>query len=292
MAFRVEGWYRRCVEQIDGDFGRVRTIDANAAAVHLEKLAKRDRGVAAVALALLTVLAWVYLFQMSAATRGAATEAEMHGAMGMAGMNGWGPSDVAALFVMWVVMMAGMMLPSAAPMILLVAGTHRRQGGPYAQTRTAAFAGGYLVAWIEFSLAAALAQAALHAGALMSSSMETQSPRISGVIFLAAGVYQWSPLKHLCLARCRSPVHFVSEHWREGISGAFTLGLQHGLFCIGCCWVLMALLFAAGVMNLAWVAAIGGLVLVEKILKHGPAAGRVAGVAFAVWGLYLLTLAA
>ena len=277
------------MEEIDGSVERIRSVDASA---HLERLARRDRAVAAVALALLTVLAWVYLFRMSASMRAEATEADMHAAMGMAGINDWGASDVAALFVMWVVMMVGMMLPSAAPMILLVAGTHRRQGGPHAQTRTAAFVGGYLVAWIEFSLAAALAQAALHAGALMSSSMATQSARVSGAIFLAAGIYQWLPLKHACLAHCRSPMHFLSEHWREGISGAFTLGLQHGLFCIGCCWVLMALLFAAGVMNLAWVAAIGALVLVEKILKHGPVAGRIAGVLFLVWGLYLVTLGA
>jgi predicted metal-binding membrane protein len=277
------------MEEIDGRVERIRSHDASA---HLERLVRRDRGVAAVALALLTVCAWIYLFRMDTSMRAAATEAEMHAAMGMSGMNDWGPSDVAALFVMWVVMMVGMMLPSAAPMILLVAGTHRRQGGPYAQTRTAAFAGGYLVAWIEFSLAAALAQAALHAGALMSPLMATQSARVSGAIFLAAGIYQWLPLKHACLAHCRSPMHFVSEHWREGISGAFTLGLQHGLFCIGCCWVLMALLFAAGVMNLVWVAAIGGLVLVEKILKHGPVAGRIAGALFVVWALYLLTLGA
>jgi predicted metal-binding membrane protein len=277
------------MEEIDGRAERIRSPDAPA---HLEWLVRRDRGVAAVALVLLTALAWMYLFRMSASTGATATEAEMHAAMGMAGMSGWNPSDVAALFVMWVVMMVGMMLPSAAPMILLVAGTHRRQGGPHAQARTAAFAAGYLIAWIEFSLAAALAQAALHAGALMSPSMATQSARISGAIFLAAGLYQWLPLKHACLAHCRSPVHFLSEHWREGISGAFTLGLQHGLFCIGCCWVLMALLFAAGVMNLAWVAAIGALVLVEKTLKHGPMAGRIAGVLFVVWGLYLVTLGA
>jgi predicted metal-binding membrane protein len=257
----------------------------------LERLIHRDRVIAAVAVAILTLFAWVYLGRMAVAMRAAATEAEMHTAMGMTGMGDWGPGDIASLFVMWVVMMAGMMLPSAAPMILLVASTHRRQGGPRAQIRTAAFATGYLVAWTEFSLAAALVQAALHAGALMSSSMATQSMLVSGGIFLAAGVYQWLPLKHACLTHCRSPLHFVSEHWREGVSGAFTLGLQHGLFCIGCCWVLMALLFAAGVMNLGWVAAIGALVLVEKLLKHGPLVGRVAGVLFVVWGMYLVTLA-
>jgi predicted metal-binding membrane protein len=247
--------------------------------------------VAACALGILTLFAWIYLGRMAVSMRAAVTEAEMHAAMGMTGTDAWGPGDVASLFVMWVVMMTGMMLPSAAPMILLVAGTHRRQGGPHAQTRTAAFATGYLVAWTEFSLAAAVVQAALHAGALMSSSMAAQSTRVAGAIVLAAGVYQWLPLKHSCLAHCRSPLHFLSEHWREGVSGAFTLGLQHGLFCIGCCWVLMALLFAAGVMNLGLVAAIGALVLVEKLLKHGPLIGRLAGVLLVVWGLYLVALA-
>jgi predicted metal-binding membrane protein len=257
----------------------------------LERLVRRDRLVAACALGILTLFAWIYLGRMAVSMRAAVTEAEMHAAMGMTGTDAWGPGDVASLFVMWVVMMTGMMLPSAAPMILLVAGTHRRQGGPHAQTRTAAFATGYLVAWTEFSLAAAVVQAALHAGALMSSSMAAQSTRVAGAIVLAAGVYQWLPLKHSCLAHCRSPLHFLSEHWREGVSGAFTLGLQHGLFCIGCCWVLMALLFAAGVMNLGLVAAIGALVLVEKLLKHGPLIGRLAGVLLVVWGLYLVALA-
>ena len=256
----------------------------------LERLVRRDRLITTLALAILTLFAWVYLGRMAVAMRAAATEADMHAAMGMTGTDAWGPGDVVALFVMWVVMMTGMMLPSAAPMILLVAGTHRRQGGPRTQLRTAAFATGYLVAWTEFSLAAALVQAALHAGALMSTNMATQSSRLSGAIFLAAGAYQWLPFKHSCLTHCRSPLHFLSENWREGVSGAFTLGLQHGLYCIGCCWVLMALLFAAGVMNLAWVAAIGALVLVEKLLKYGPLVGRLAGVLLVVWGLYLVTL--
>jgi len=275
-----------------GGADSIHTSSVTDTQAHLERLVRRDRLVAGVALAMLTLLAWIYLIRIAAGTRAAASEAEMHAAMGMAGLQEWGTSDLAALFVMWVVMMIGMMLPSAAPMILLVAGTHRRQGGPQAQARTAAFAAGYMVAWIEFSLAAALAQAALHAGAVMSSAMTTQSVRVSGAIFLAAGIYQWLPPKDACLTHCRSPLHFLSEHWREGISGAFTLGLQHGLFCIGCCWVLMALLFAAGVMNLAWVAAIGTLVLVEKVFTHGPLAGRIAGVALAVWGVHLLTLGA
>lgn len=268
----------------------IRTSAATDSAAHLERLVRRDRLVAACAIAILTLFAWIYLTRMATAMHAAASEAAMHAAMGMNGMDEWGTGDVAALFVMWVVMMVGMMLPSAAPMILLVAATHRRQGGPQMPLRTVAFAAGYLVAWTEFSLAAALAQAALHAGAMMSSAMVTRPVLLSGAIFLAAGAYQWLPFKRACLTHCRSPLHFVSEHWREGVSGAFTLGLQHGLFCIGCCWMLMTLLFAAGVMNLAWVAAIGALVLVEKVLTQGVLVGRIAGIAFCAWGLYLVTL--
>jgi predicted metal-binding membrane protein len=255
----------------------------------LERLVRRDRFIAALALSIVTLVAWIYLFRTAAVMRAAASEAEMHAAMGMTGMSAWGAADVVALFVMWAVMMVGMMLPSAAPMILLVAGTHRRQGARYAQITTAAFAGGYLVAWTEFSLAAALMQAFLHAAAVMSPAMVTQSRLVSGSIFLAAGIYQWMPFKHACLMHCRSPLEFLSEHWREGISGAFTLGLRHGLYCVGCCWVLMVLLFAAGVMNLVWVAALGALVLVEKLVKWGHLVARVAGVLFVVWGLYLLS---
>ena len=268
----------------------IRTSAATDSAAHLERLVRRDRFVAACAVAILTLFAWIYLTRMATAMYDAASQAGIHATMGMNGMDAWDTGDVAALFAMWVVMMVGMMLPSVAPMILLVAATHRRQGGPQMQMRTVAFAAGYLVAWTEFSLAAALAQAALHAGAMMTSSMVTRPVMLSGAIFLAAGAYQWLPFKHSCLTHCRSPLHFVSEHWREGTSGMFTVGLQHGLFCIGCCWMLMTLLFAAGVMNLAWVAAIGTLVLVEKLLKQGALVGRVAGIAFCAWGLYLVTL--
>lgn len=258
----------------------------------VERLIRRDRLIAALALAAVTLLAWLYLARMAAGMRAAATEADLHAAMGMADMAAWSTADVAALFLMWAVMMAGMMLPSAAPTILLVVSTYRRRGGRHAQMATAAFSGGYLVAWTGFSLVAALVQAALHAAALMSSAMVSQSTGLAGAIFLAAGAYQWLPLKHACLAHCRSPLQFLAEQWQEGVPGAFRLGLRHGLFCVGCCWVLMALLFAAGVMNLLWVAALGAFVLVEKVLRHGPLVSRVAGVALFAWGAYLVTLSA
>jgi predicted metal-binding membrane protein len=122
--------------------------------------------------------------------------------------------------------------------------------------------------------------------------MASRSPALAGGIFLIAGTYQWLPLKNACLTRCRSPLDFLGREWREGLAGALSMGLRHGLFCVGCCWALMALLFVAGVMNLVWVAAIAGFVLVEKLMRHGAAAGRVAGIVFFVWGAYMLVRAA
>ena len=254
----------------------------------LERLVRGDRAIVLSALAALTLIAWVYLVRMAGSMSAAASEAEMHAAMGMTSMAAWSARDIVALFLMWAVMMAGMMLPSAAPMILLVMGTYRRRGGAHARTATAAFAAGYLVAWTGFSLLAALVQAALHAAALMSSMMVTQSAFLGGAMLVAAGMYQWLPFKHGCLAHCRSPLHFLTVQWREGIAGAFRLGLRHGLFCIGCCWALMVVLFAAGVMNLLAIALIAALVLVEKLLRQGPIVGRAAGVVLVGWGLYLM----
>jgi predicted metal-binding membrane protein len=191
---------------------------------------------------------------------------------------------------MWTVMMAGMMLPSAAPIILMVVGVYRRRGGEQAPVSIAAFTGGYLAAWTSFSAIAALAQGGLHAWALMSPAMTSRSVLLAGAIFVVAGIYQWAPFKHACLSHCRSPLHFLSEEWRPGTAGAFVMGFRHGLFCVGCCWALMILLFAAGVMNLLWVAAIAVFVLLEKLVPRGPVVGRVTGALLTGWGVYLVVL--
>jgi predicted metal-binding membrane protein len=193
---------------------------------------------------------------------------------------------------MWSVMMVGMMLPSAAPVILLVVGAYRRRGGRGAQLCTIAFTVGYLAAWTGFSAAAALAQTALHAAALLSGAMASKSAVLAGGIFVVAGAYQWAPWKYACLSHCRSPLHFLSQEWREGALGAFRMGLRHGVFCVGCCWALMVILFAAGVMNLLWVAAIAAFVLVEKLLPGGPLVGRATGALLIAWGTYLMAAAA
>ncbi len=254
---------------------------------HLERLIRHDRLVVGLALCLITILAWFYLLRMAGQIRTATGDAEIHDAMGMH-MASWGFADTGALFLMWAVMMAGMMLPSAAPVILLVLATYRRRGGRQARISTAAFTGGYLAAWTGFSLVAALAQAALHAAALLSEAMSGRSALLAGGIFIAAGLYEWAPLKNACLSHCRSPLQVLATEWREGTAGAFRMGLRHGLFCVGCCWALMALLFAAGVMNVLWVAAIAALVLVEKLVPFGIQIGRAGGALLVLWGGYLI----
>jgi len=254
---------------------------------NLERLIRHDRLVVALALGLITILAWVYLLRMAAQMHAASSEAEMHEAMGMR-MASWGFADTGALFLMWAVMMAGMMLPSAAPVILLVLATYRRRGGRQARVSAGAFTAGYLAAWTGFSAIAAFAQAALHAAVLLSPAMSARSALLAGGFFIAAGLYQWAPLKNACLSHCRSPLQVLAAEWREGTAGAFRMGFRHGLFCVGCCWALMALLFAAGVMNVLWVAAIAAFVLVEKLVPLGIQIGRASGALLVLWGGYLI----
>ena len=229
-----------------------------------EWIAARSRTVTLVGLFILSLLAWLYLL----------SGAGMEPMAGMAGMApGW--PLVAA---MWSAMMVAMMVPSAAPAILLYATVHRRsQDSP---PPTAAFLAGYLACWIGFSLLAAWLQVA----ATSPMSMALDSRIVSGALLIAAGLYQLSQLKDACLGRCRSPAQFLARHYRPGAMGAARLGLRHGAYCLGCCWLLMALLFVVGVMNLAWVAALALLVAAEKLLPGGPWIARIAGVGFIGWG--------
>ncbi|HEX6156246.1 MAG TPA: DUF2182 domain-containing protein [Burkholderiales bacterium] len=193
------------------------------------------------------------------------------------------------MFLMWWVMMIGMMLPSAAPMTLTFATVNRRRrelGTPYVPT--AVFVAGYLLAWGAFSLVATAVQWALEHAALMSPGMHLSSPLVGGLVFVAAGLYQLTPLKHACLRRCRSPLAFVLERWHEGTAGALRMGAEHGAYCLGCCALLMALLFVGGVMNLIWAAAIAAWVLVEKLLPAGEALARAAGVIAILVGAWMI----
>jgi predicted metal-binding membrane protein len=192
----------------------------------------------------------------------------------------------AATAIMWSVMMFAMMIPSAAPTILLYAQVHRHADGLETSPPTAAFLAGYLACWLAFSVVAAGLQSSL----LSSAAMGVVGRDAAGALFVASGLYELSPLKNACLSRCRSPASFLSRHYRPGPSGAFRLGLLHGAYCVGCCWLLMALLFAGGVMNLAWVAGLTLLVAAEKLLPGGQWLARLAGVGMILWGAVLLVI--
>jgi predicted metal-binding membrane protein len=263
----------------------------------LEAVLRRDRAVVIVALAVITALAWVDL-------------AWLAGDMAMGGMDmtgyrmipagrglmmpadaPWQPIEFGYVFVMWVVMMIGMMMPSAAPMILIYARVGRQaatEGKPFAASSW--FAGGYLLAWTAFSLVATSAQWALERAALLSPMMESASNRLGAAVLIVAGLYQWAPLKDACLSHCRSPLLFIQQHggFRREPFAALALGFRHGVYCIGCCWALMALLFVGGVMNLFWIAALAILVLIEKVMPFGRVVARVAGLAFIAGGVWLL----
>ncbi len=222
-------------------------------------------------------MSWLYLW-MEAARMGGSMGAAMGGAMMQ--LRPWALADFALMFVMWAVMMVGMMVPSAAPMALVYAAVSRKaskQGQSLAPT--AVFVAGYVAMWTLFSVAATGLQWGLERAALLSPMMVSTSPLLGAGLLVSAGVYQLTPFKDACLRHCRSPAYFISEHWRPGVVGAFRMGLVHGAYCLGCCWLLMGILFFGGVMNLLWIAAIAIFVLLEKILPRGPVAGRVGGVA-------------
>jgi len=252
----------------------------------IERIFRRDRIVVLGALAAVVLVAAAYT------VAGPGMDLAMSGDLGGAIMVPavWSPAYAALMFAMWWIMMVAMMVPSAAPMVLLVAAVAQRQSAPAQPLATvAAFVGGYLVVWGAFSLAATLLQWGLEALRLVSPmAMASTTPVFAGILLLAAGLYQLTPLKHACLGHCRHPLGFVAGHWRPGGWGAFRMGLHHGAWCLGCCWALMLLLFVGGVMNLVWVAAIALFVLVEKIAPFGAVLGYVAGIALAGWGVALL----
>lgn len=206
-------------------------------------------------------------------------------AMAMSATTAPDAAGVALLFLMWTVMMAGMMLPAAAPAILLYAAMVRKHAQRSSVLPAAwIFVAGYLLVWAAFSLGAALLQAALQHAALLDPMMTVTSKRLSAVLLAAAGTYQLTPLKDHCLSKCREPAPFFMIHWRPGSAGALRMGIRHGAYCVGCCAMLMLLLFAVGVMNLVWVAAIAAFVFLEKLLPAGPLTSRFAGVALLALG--------
>ncbi len=226
------------------------------------RILRHERLVVAAGVTLLVLLCCWYL----------ATGAGMSGAMPM-------QPPLGALVLMWWVMMAAMMLPSAAPAILLYARVRHVRSGDSAVAATWVFVAGYAAMWLLFSIVAAFAQRWL------AGSPELANPFAESVVLIAAGLYQLSPLKLACLRQCRAPAQFISRHWRPGWDGAVRLGMLHGAYCIGCCWLLMALLFVGGIMNFVWIAALAALVAVEKLAPGGMWIGRMTGVTLIAWGI-------
>jgi predicted metal-binding membrane protein len=250
----------------------------------LESLLRRDRWLIGGALASAIALCWAWIVPMAR---------DMYGAM--AGPSVWMMTDrwdfahLSLLFAMWVVMMAGMMLPSAAPTLFLYAGVIRKSpDGERAAAHVYAFAGGYLLVWTAFSLVATVGQRVLANLLLLTPMMEARGRAVGGALLMVAGLYQLTPFKRTCLKSCRSPVAFIAQHWKRGVAGGFRLGLAHGTYCLGCCWALMLLLFVGGVMNLWWIGALTVFVLLEKLAPLGAQGGRLSGLLIIALGLWNL----
>ena len=252
---------------------------------------RHDRAVVLGGLGVVILLAWAYLLLGAGMPM---NMMDMGGGQMMAMPAEWTLGYGLVVFAMWAIMMVAMMLPSAAPVTLLVAGIAKRRAasGVRAAMPTVLFVSGYLGVWLGFSAAATLLQWALDTAGLLSETMALASIAAAGAVLIAAGIYQWTPLKQACLRHCRSPLEFLLFHWRDGAAGALLSGVRHGAFCFGCCWMLMLLLFVGGVMNLAWIGGIALLVLIEKVLPWGGLMGRATGGIMVVWGLGTLAAAA
>jgi predicted metal-binding membrane protein len=265
----------------------------------LEALLRRERAVIAVGLAVLMLLAWIYIWRGAGMGMSALdmtmislfphAQAEPMPYMVMQ------PVAWAMVVAMWWVMMIAMMTSSAAPLLLLYARVMRhataqeKAGVAYVPSMVLVI--GYLTVWLAFSVIAAVLQYLLQRAGLISAMMLwSRSALLSSAVLIGAGVYQLSPLKRACLEHCRGPVEFLTRHWRPGWMGAFAMGVEHGLWCVGCCWMLMALLFVGGVMNLAWIAFLSLLVFAEKVIERGMIVGRIAGGVLIIWGVSTLAV--
>jgi predicted metal-binding membrane protein len=227
------------------------------------------------------LLAWAWIVPMGRDMYGS-----MRGPAAWMMTPRWDAGHLLLLFAMWAVMMAGMMLPSAAPILVLFSRMLERQSR--SQTAVYLLAAGYLSVWLLFSVGAVILQRLLAERLLLTPMMELASSRLAAGLLIAVGVYQWTPLKRVCLRSCRSPLSFLSAHWHSGSLGALRTGIEHGVYCVGCCWALMLLLFAGGVMNLAVIATLTAIVILERVAPFGEIAARSLGVALVVLGAWLL----
>ena len=249
----------------------------------LEHAIRRDRIIVGVSLLIVVALAWFYLARMA---QGMGDMAELSDALTPAHSHS---PTFTLIFLMWAAMTLGMMLPSASPMILMFANINRKrrlEGETFVPTGV--FVAGYLAVWLAFGLMATLLQWRLQTIGLVSPMMGKAHIALGGSVLIAAGIYQWTPLKDACLRLCQTPLGFLMTRWRDGPAGAFYMGVSHGVYCVGCCWVLMLLMFVGGVMNLLWMALLAVLMLAEKLVPPGHWLPRAAGVALTVWGIFIL----
>jgi len=249
----------------------------------LESALRYDRTPAVLLLVLLPLVSWMWIAVMAKDMYGSMT-----GASAWMMTAHWDAPHLLLLWAMWAVMMTAMMLPSAAPMLLLYGSVARRSPQRSAVGGIYMFAAGYLVVWAVFSAGVTAIQRVFAALLLVSPMMETTSSAVSAALLMMAGLYQLTPIKLACLRTCQSPLGFLMSRWRKGSSGAFRMGLHHGAYCVGCCWALMLLLFAGGVMNLAVIAALTAFVAFEKLAPFGVHGARISGVLLILTGLWMI----
>lgn len=250
---------------------------------------QRERWILGAALLAIAAAAWAYMIHEARRMNFAGVCHCLGMPMGGSTGTDWSTGALLPLFLMWAGMMVAMMLPSATPMILTFAAVsrnRRRRERPYVPV--VVFVAGYVAIWSAFSVLAAIVQWILHREALLSPAMASTSAWLGGLLLLAAGIFQFTPLKQTCLAHCRTPLEFIMTRWREGARGAFRMGVEHGIFCTGCCWALMSLLFLAGVMNILWIAALSLLVGLEKLLPRGKWLSAATGLLLTLWGALVL----
>lgn len=251
--------------------------------LEIKNLPSREKLIVFSGLAVMTVFAWAYMLHMAMNMTGTGMN------MSKPCLMHWGIGDIIHLFLMWTIMMAAMMLPAATPMIMIFAtinGQRNHGAGPLIPTWL--FVLGYLAVWTAYSGLATLAQWGLHLSALLTHQMVITSPLPGGLLLVAAGIFQWMPFRDACMSKCRSPLGFLMTEWREGRSGALIMGMKAGLFCVGCCWLLMILSFVLGVMNMIWMVALTAFMLLEKITDN-KWLSRTAGLTLAAWGMWVLT---
>ncbi|HZT19820.1 MAG TPA: DUF2182 domain-containing protein [Dongiaceae bacterium] len=246
----------------------------------LEGLLQRDRWLTGLGLLLLAGLSWVYVIGLN--------EGGWPSLMAMPMRHGWTAGDLLLTYAMWLTMMVAMMTPAVTPTVLLVAAVERRRGHPQPLLRTALSLAGYLAVWAAACVLASLLQYALHESGLTQGAMSPLRPRLAGMLLIAIGLFELTPAKAACLRLCRSPIETIARYWQPGLGGSLRLGLRHGLYCLGCCWALMLVLFVTGVMNLVWVAILSAVVLAEKLLPRWLYLSQLAGTAILAWGAVLL----